>query len=99
MTGRQRHFQQKDSRDELSSMESADQFVKIVVLENSIEAQIIQSLLNQYQIPHRLRSYHDTAYDGLFQFQKGWGELHAPESRRREILEVIESLRSEKAPP
>jgi len=80
-------------------MESADQFVKIVVLENSVEAQIIQSLLDQYQIPYRLSSYHDPAYDGLFQFQKGWGELHAPQSRRREILEVIESLRSEKTPP
>jgi hypothetical protein len=99
MTARQTHRQQTDSRDELSSMESADPFVKIVVLENTVEAQIIQSLLDQYGIPHRLRSYHDTAYDGLFQFQRGWGELLAPESRRREILEMIQILRSEKTPP
>ncbi len=80
------------------SIESRQKFVKIIVLENTVEAQIVQSLLHQYEIPHRLRSYHDTAYDGLFQFQKGWGELYAPESRRREILDVIESLRSENTP-
>jgi hypothetical protein len=99
MTARDRHLQQVASRDELSSMENVDPFVKIVVLENTVEAQIIQSLLEQYGIPHCLRSYHDTAYDGLFQFQRGWGELLAPESRRQEILEMIQSLRTEKTAP
>ena len=46
------------------------QFIKIVILENAIEAQLIGSILDQHNIPHRLRSYHDTPYDGLFQFQK-----------------------------
>ena len=99
MTARYRHLQQTHSRDEPSSMENVDTFVKIVVLENTVEAQIIQSLLEQYGIPHRLKSYHDTAYDGLFQFQRGWGELLAPESRRQEILEMIQSLRTEKTAP
>jgi hypothetical protein len=44
-------------------------FIKIAVLENAFEAQFLSSMLVQYDIPHRLRSYHDTAYDGLYQFR------------------------------
>ena len=73
---------------------SEPQFIKITILENAIEAQLIGSILDQQNIPHRLRSYHDTAYDGLFQFQKGWGKLYAPQSYREEILTVVEDVRS-----
>jgi len=68
-------------------------FVKIANIENLIEAQVLESALNDQEIPHRIRSFHDTAYDGLFQFQKGWGEIYAPEEWKEEILEIIESNR------
>jgi len=70
------------------------EFIKIAVLENTIEAQLIDSILNEQNIPHRIRSFYDTAYDGLFQFQKGWGEVFAPLALKEEILEVIEIVRS-----
>ena len=69
-------------------------YIKIVILENGIEAQLIGSILDQRDIPYRIHSYHDTAYDGLFQFQKGWGKLLAPQSHRAEILAVVEDIRS-----
>ncbi len=72
----------------------ASDFVKIAILENGIEAQLIGSILDQREIPHRVRSYHDTAYDGLFQVQKGWGRLFAPLPFKQEILQVIEEVRS-----
>jgi hypothetical protein len=72
-----------------------DDYIKITVLENTIDAQLIDSILTEKNIPHRIRSFHDTAYDGLFQFQKGWGELYAPLKFKGEILEIIEILRSE----
>jgi len=72
------------------------QFIKIIILENAIEAQLVASILDQRDIPHRVRSYHDTAYDGLFQFQKGWGDLYASPSHEREILEALEDVRSNK---
>jgi hypothetical protein len=70
-------------------------FIKIAVLENAIEAQLLSSVLTQYEIPHRLRSYHDTAYDGLFQLQKGWGEICGPEDVRQQVLEALSELRSQ----
>jgi len=72
-----------------------EDYIKITVLENTIEAQLIDSILSEKNIPHRIRSFHDTAYDGLFQFQKGWGELFAPLVSKDEILEIIKVVRSE----
>ncbi|RJQ64991.1 MAG: hypothetical protein C4530_01385 [Desulfobacteraceae bacterium] len=70
-----------------------EKFIKIADLENLIEAQFVESVLKEREIPHRIRSFHDTAYDGLFQFQRGWGEIYAPIDEREEILEVIASNR------
>lgn len=69
------------------------EFVSIATLDNIIEAQLIDSILNEHDIPHRIRSFHDTAYDGLFQFQMGWGALWAPVSFKTEILEILNDVR------
>jgi hypothetical protein len=69
------------------------EFINIAILENVIEAQLIVSILDEHKIPHRIRSFHDTAYDGLFQFQMGWGALCAPFSSKGEILEILNDVR------
>jgi len=68
-------------------------YIKVAILENEVEARLIESILKEREIPHMLRSYHDTAYDGLFQTQKGWGEMRAPEPYEEEILAIIEEVR------
>jgi hypothetical protein len=80
-------------------MEKHDEseYIKVAALENIIEAQLIESVLKDREIPYRIRSFHDTAYDGLFQVQKGWGDLYAPETSRDDILEIINSVRSEQS--
>ena len=70
-------------------------YVKIIVLENIVEAQLMESILKEKGMPHRVRSFHDTAYDGLFQLQKGWGEIYAPEELKEEILDIMAMVRSE----
>lgn len=67
-------------------------FVKIATLSDLPQAQVLESILVERAIPHRIRSYHDTAYDGLFQFQKGWGDIYAPLDRKQEIQEIINGL-------
>ena len=73
---------------------NSQKFIKIIILENAIEAQVIGSILEQHQIPHRIRSFYDTAYNGLFQVQKGWGELSAPEPYKQEILLIVDDIQS-----
>lgn len=71
-----------------------EHFIRIAGIENAMEAQVLSSFLDEYEIPHRLRSFHDTAYDGLFQLQKGWGDIHAPAEFRQHIVEALADLRS-----
>jgi len=73
------------------------EYIHITPIENAIEAQLIGSILTDQAIPHRIRSFHDTAYDGLYQFQKGWGEIWAPEKYRTSILDILEKIRSDTA--
>ncbi len=70
------------------------EFINIAILENIIEAQLIDSILNEQNIPHMIRSFYDTAYDGLFQFQMGWGEICAPLSYKQEIIDILNDVRS-----
>jgi len=69
------------------------EFIKISVLESAIEAQVMEAILKEENIAYRIRSFHDTADDGLFQFQKGWGELFAPSDYKNQINEILEYVR------
>jgi hypothetical protein len=69
-----------------------DKTVKILILDNAIEANYLEGLLKDKGIPHVIRSYHDSAYDGLFQLQSGWGQLDAPEKYREVILEIYREM-------
>jgi hypothetical protein len=48
--------------------------------------------LKEKEIPHIIRSYHDSAYDGLWQTQSSWGHLEAPEEYRDEIMEIFNNM-------
>ena len=72
-----------------------EEYKKAATLENEIESQLLDSILNERNIPHLITSYYDTAYDGLYQTQKGWGYISAPEAYIKEIQEIISYLRKE----
>ena len=72
-----------------------EEYKKAATLENEIESQVLDFMLSERNIPHIITSYYDTAYDGLYQTQKGWGYISAPEAYIKEIQEIISSLREE----
>ena len=57
--------------------------------ENSAEAQALQSLLAQHGIESQVVSFHDTAYDGLFQAQYGWGVVRVAEADFARAEEIV----------
>jgi hypothetical protein len=61
---------------------------------NSAEAEVIQKILAQEGIPAQVLSFHDTAYDGLFQVQKGWGVIRVPVNDYLRALNLVEAWRS-----
>ncbi|HOZ48076.1 MAG TPA: hypothetical protein PLO37_21075 [Candidatus Hydrogenedentes bacterium] len=72
-----------------------DNLVKVAILDNEVEAGLVDVILTERGIPHVIRSYHDSAYDGLFQLQKGWGRLDVPESQREVVVAIIAEVRKD----
>jgi len=67
-------------------------FVKIAIISNEVQAQYLAALLKVREIPHVIQSYHDTAYDGIFQTMKGWGHIEAPPEFKEEILGLMNEI-------
>jgi ketol-acid reductoisomerase len=70
-----------------------ENFKKVTVAENKFEADLISQTLQQEGIPCMIRSYHDTAYDGIFIPQKGWAAVMVPEELKERAKVVIAEVR------
>jgi Putative prokaryotic signal transducing protein len=57
--------------------------------ENDAEANVIKSILEEHGIYAEIRSFHDTAYDGLFQSQYGWGVIRVYEQDYSEAQRIV----------
>jgi hypothetical protein len=66
--------------------------VRILTLNNEFEAKLFDEILTEKDIPHIVRSYHDSAYDGLWQIQSSWGHIEAPEEYREEIIQIYNDM-------
>ncbi len=58
--------------------------------QNDAEAEAIKSILAEQGISAEIRSFHDTAYDGLFQSQYGWGVIRVSEEDFAEAKRIVE---------
>lgn len=70
-----------------------EELVRIAGILNAFEADILRDMLAERDIPHIIRSFFDSAYDGIFQGQKGWGAVYAPESSRAEVTGMLAAIR------
>lgn len=68
-------------------------YEKVATLNDVFEAQLLESMLKERQIPYILRSYEDEAYGGLFQLTQGWGAIEAPPEHAAAIRELLEDIR------
>jgi hypothetical protein len=68
------------------------QFTNIHTLANRFEADLLLDALNQEAIPAFLRTFEETAYDGLFVCQRGWGWLMVPEELSAQAIAIIAPL-------
>jgi hypothetical protein len=70
-----------------------DKLEKIAVLDSEVQAELVDNVLTERDIPHLMQNYHDSAYDGIFQTHLGWGHVEAPVACRDEIISVIEDIK------
>jgi len=80
-------------------MESIGEWVKAGTIENRFEGDRISQALQEAGIPFLIKSFLDTAYDGLYIPQKGWGIVMVPEKNKetaeRLITEVKKTFKEE----
>ena len=62
--------------------------------ENEAEANVIQSVLKEHGIAAEVRSFHDTAYDGLYQAQYGWGVIQVSDTDFPEAQRIVEEWKN-----
>jgi len=70
-----------------------------LILKNEAEAALMDQILREDGIPHYMRSYHDRVYDGIWQFQHGWGEIETPVRYANGVRALLTLIRSNAAPP
>jgi len=80
-------------------MESIGEWVKAGTIENRFEGDRISQALQEAGIPFLIKSFLDTAYDGLYIPQKGWGIVMVSEKNKetaeRLITEVKRTFKGE----
>lgn len=72
---------------------SKGDYQKVAVASDRFEADLISQALQEEGIPHLIRTYHDTAYDGIFIPQKGWGAIMVPKEMQQQAEAIIAELR------
>jgi len=81
---------------ESMTLKQQQDMVRIHTVENRFEADLLVQALRQENIPVLLRRFEETAYDGLFVTQMGWGALLVPgdyeEEAARVVSRVLESI-------
>jgi hypothetical protein len=76
-----------------------ERWVKAGVIESRFEGDRIAHALQEAEIPYMIKSFLDTAYDGLYLPQKGWGVVMVSEEScaeaERMIREIKETFKEE----
>jgi len=75
-------------------MEKMAQWVKAGVIENRFEGDRVSEALDQAGIPFLMKSFLDTAYNGLYVLQKGWGTVMVPEEFGEEAERIISEIKN-----
>jgi hypothetical protein len=71
---------------------SSTRFANIHTLANRFEADVLLDALKKEGISAFVRSFEETAYDGLFVCQRGWGWIMVPEELSSRAIEIIKPL-------
>ena len=73
----------------MKHMEAVDQWVKVGTVENRFEGDRISQALGEAGIQFLIKSFLDTAYNGLYIPQKGWGVVMVSEKNKEEAERLI----------
>ncbi len=61
----------------------------IYKLEDQVDEAVVRSALNEAGIKHVIRTFVDSAYNGIFIPQRGYGEVQVDETDAEKAKEII----------
>ena len=67
-------------------------FERICVIESNAAATVLAAQLEAQNIPHRIVTHRDSAFDGVYEDSLGWGRLEAPAAHREAIETILKAL-------
>lgn len=67
-------------------------FVSVMIARNAFEADRLKVALEEEGIPVLIRTFLDTAYDGIYVAQKGWGRVEVPITERARAERIVEDF-------
>jgi hypothetical protein len=68
-------------------------WVKAGIVETRFEGDRVSQALEEAGIPFVIKSFLDTAYDGLYVPQKGWGAVLVPEESFEEGKRIVSEVK------
>jgi hypothetical protein len=77
----------------MKAREAMDRWVKAGTVENRFEGDRISQALQEAGIPFLIKSFLDTAYDGLYIPQKGWGVVMVSKKNKEEAENLINEVK------
>jgi hypothetical protein len=91
LTRKNEYLKRKDAQeDELKKFYNLS---RVCILENRFEADVIGDALGKEDITFIIKEFRDTAYDGLFIPQLGWGEILVSDKETKRAEDIIDSIR------
>jgi hypothetical protein len=68
-------------------------WVKAGIVENRFEGDRVSQALKEAEIPFLIKSFLDTAYNGLYIPQKGWGAVLVPEEFSEKAEKIVSEVK------
>lgn len=69
-------------------------WVQAGTIDNRFEGDRVSQALKEAGIPYMVKSFLDTAYDGLYVPQKGWGRVMVSEEWREKAERIIGEVKT-----
>jgi hypothetical protein len=67
-------------------------YEKVRTVQNRFEAELLSAALERSGVDFFLRTFEDTAYDGLFVAQEGWGVLWVAPADRQVAADILQKF-------
>ncbi len=68
------------------------EFISIHTIENQVEAQVIEAALKEAGVKFIMRTFEDSAYNGIFVPQKGYAQVlvaPADSDKAKQIISIV----------